>query len=980
MSVNVAVNWLDAFKVKRCFTNALCFVICFLYVMHCAYAQTDDAVSPAPKKIVSNQPMSIAFDETHTLDIADILSAHRDLSWQAFENRSPNFGFVLNTLWLHVPLQDLSANRAWLLELGYPLLDEVDVYFVDQGEVVQHYSAGDQRAFNARMILHRNYLFDFPELNLTSSDLYVKVRSEGAMQVPLTIWDKEYFWQQEQTSLLVKGAFFGVVLVMIFYNLFVFSAVKDQSYLYYIGYAISIFLFQFSMDGLSFQYLWPHLIEWQQLSVVLFICFIAVFRCMFTLTFLHLPARWPAASWLLAILVLLSLLLISVSAFVPYNIAVRLSTALVLPSTLSCLFVGAYLLFKGVRRARYFVSGWLLYFVGAVAYALAKMGVIPLNNFTEYFLQIGIMAELVLFSMALADGINLERREKLQAQKVSIQNLERFKSLYDNAVEGIYQSDLSGNMLGANPAMARMLGYQSPQEFLDDFSKRGVGEFLDGGHYQDLTRNIMEKGKIHHFEIKGYRRDGQACWMSISAKVIPGKKFGGDAIVEGFVFDITQRKRNEEQLLFLSRHDPLTGLVNRREFESRLQMALDEVHYQDETHALLLLDLDQFKLVNDTCGHVAGDELLRQVTVLLRDSTRGGDVLARLGGDEFGIVLTNCSEVNASNVADKIRAQVQSMRFEWDGRVFSLAVSIGLVKLCKSIDSVKELINIADAACNSAKESGRNRVYVYDPATSDLAYHQTQMQWAARISESIERNLFQLYVQPIVSISGGEGSGASYEVLLRLKYDGEMVFPGTFLPAAERYNLMPKVDRWVVRNLFSWMAEHPEKTVSISDISINLSGLTLGDKEFPGYLREQFQRYKIPTEKICFEITETIAVTNLSSTLKFIEEFQSIGCSFSLDDFGSGFSSYGYLKNLPVDYLKIDGAFVKDMESSEIDCAMVESINRIGHVMGKKTIAEFVENDQISVMLQKIGVDYAQGYGISKPFPIDDIKAASSHS
>lgn len=328
-------------------------------------------------------------------------------------------------------------------------------------------------------------------------------------------------------------------------------------------------------------------------------------------------------------------------------------------------------------------------------------------------------------------------------------------------------------------------------------------------------------------------------------------------------------------------------------------------------------------------------------------------------------------------VAEKIRNQIQSMRFEWDARTFSLAGSVGLVHLMADMDSVKEVINLADAACHTAKEFGRNRVHVYDPADSRLASHQTHMQWASRIAESIEHDYFQLYVQPIVSVAADAFLGKSYEVLLRLNYNGELVFPGTFLPAAERYNLMPQVDRWVVRNLFQWMADNSDKLDGIADISVNLSGLTLGDKEFPAFLREQFKHFGIAPGKVCFEITETIAVTNLGSTLKFIEEFRAIGCSFSLDDFGSGFSSYGYLKNLPVDYLKIDGAFVKDMESSEIDSAMVESINRIGHVMGKKTIAEFVENDGILEGLRRIGVDYAQGYGISKPFPIHEIEVTS---
>ncbi|MCK5789352.1 MAG: EAL domain-containing protein [Ketobacter sp.] len=953
---------------------------CFVLFVCSLSAAVYSAPSHASGSI--DNPLLLSGDLHHDasgrLQIDDVLARGDELDWENMPAKTLNLGFNTDAVWLRVPVPGGLQGDGFLLEVGYALLDQLDVYFVVDGGVVQKVSTGDQRSFWQRPIWHRNYLMPLPEMKADRWQLYVRVQSEGSVEVPLRIWERDAFWNLEQGTLLVKGAFAGILLVMVLYNIFVFLVVRDQSYLYYVGYGFSILLFQLSIDGLAYQYMWPDLKGWHQSSIVLFVCFAAVFRCMFTIAFLNLPSRWSAAAWVLSAVVTVALLLASLSVVIPYNLAIKLAALLVLPSTMLCLGVGAILLYQGLRRARYFVAGWLVYFVGAALFALSKMGWLPVNLWTEYLLQVGVTVEIVLFSMALADSINLERREKQQAQRQSIQNLERYRSLYENAVEGIYQSDIDGRLIAVNPAMAAMLGYSAPEEMIQEYLRRDVSEFLDESDYHALTRQIMEKGKIQNFEIKGFRRDGQVCWMSVSAKVISGIEWDRDAIVEGFVFDITQRKRNEEQLMFLSRHDPLTGLVNRREFESRLHQALEEVHHQGEHHTLLLLDLDQFKLVNDTCGHMAGDELLRQVTLLLRQLTRGGDVLARLGGDEFAILLTNCSEHSAVAVAEKIRTQIQNLRFEWDDRLFNPAGSVGLVHLMQHMDSVKEVINLADAACHTAKNSGRNRVHVYDPEDKRLASHQTQLEWAARISESIENDYFTLYVQPIQALSGDLFSGKSYEVLLRLRYQGELVFPGTFLPAAERYNLMPQVDRWVVRNLFHWLSQNAEKQLGIADVSVNLSGLTLGDNEFPGFLREQFKRYGIAPEKICFEITETIAVTNLSSTLKFIEEFRDLGCSFSLDDFGSGFSSYGYLKTLPVDYLKIDGAFVKDMVESEIDRAMVESINRIGHVMGKKTIAEFVENDSIAELLRRIGVDYAQGYGISKPFPIDEIEAIQS--
>lgn len=434
-------------------------------------------------------------------------------------------------------------------------------------------------------------------------------------------------------------------------------------------------------------------------------------------------------------------------------------------------------------------------------------------------------------------------------------------------------------------------------------------------------------------------------------------------------------------------HDPLTGLLNRREFEQCLDQAIADVRASDRTHILGYLDLDCFKIVNDTCGHAAGDELLRQVATLFKGHLRASDLLARLGGDEFGILLQHCPLEEARQVAERLRSSIAALRFCWQGRVFAIGVSIGLTAVTESYGSSAGLLNTADAACYAAKNRGRNRIQVYEADDRELLQQQGQVRWVAQITDALERDRFQLYYQAIVPVAELqdasdqeiglclEAATTHYEVLLRLMDDdGRLVPPSAFLPAAERYGMMQAIDRWVLTTL---CRQHRERcwrglateTCSSWLYSVNLSGASLNDDQFVEFVRHQLACFSIAPSLLCFEITETVAISNLTRAVKLIDQLRAIGCSFALDDFGSGMSSFGYLKNLPVDYLKIDGNFIKSLVSSPVDLAMVEAINRIGHLMGIKTVAEFVETESILTKVMELGIDYAQGYKIAVPLP-----------
>jgi diguanylate cyclase (GGDEF)-like protein len=452
-------------------------------------------------------------------------------------------------------------------------------------------------------------------------------------------------------------------------------------------------------------------------------------------------------------------------------------------------------------------------------------------------------------------------------------------------------------------------------------------------------------------------------------------------------YDSMQDKVNDatKMLRYQTQHDDLTGLINRREFEARLERSLKSVHDNNAQHVFCYLDLDQFKLVNDTCGHAAGDELLKQISLLLANRMRDRDTLARLGGDEFGLLLENCSLSDASQITNALLKLVRDYRFMFDDKIFNVGVSIGLVVINSSFESVSDVIHAADMACYSAKKAGRNQSFLFNAGDVEVKQRRSGVEAIADLTDEIDDRQFVLFCQPILPLSTVAPFTSSlpfaphvpmqqhYEILIRkIGADGKMLLPTTFISSAERYHLMPNIDRWVIKQTFSTYRQLLNKSQDKCNyaFSINLSGTSLGDKSLLGYIREQFAIYAIPPETICFEITETAAIVNLKNTIHLFTALRKMGCKFALDDFGSGMSSFMYLKNFEVDFLKIDGSFVKEMDLNKIDHAMVRSIHSIAEAMNIKTVAEFVENDAILQELKNIGVHYGQGMYLGAPIPI----------
>jgi diguanylate cyclase (GGDEF)-like protein/PAS domain S-box-containing protein len=550
---------------------------------------------------------------------------------------------------------------------------------------------------------------------------------------------------------------------------------------------------------------------------------------------------------------------------------------------------------------------------------------------------------------------------------------ERLRVTLNSIGDAVITTDTTGHVTYLNPVAEAVTGWRMEEAIgLPVPSVFHIVNEMTDEIAQNPVELVLRNEKISGLEEYTTLIQRGGARIPIEDSAAPIRDAQGAILGAVLVFhDVTQARKMAAEMTHQATHDALTGLINRREFERRLEHAIETGRQEDAQHTMLYLDLDQFKIVNDTCGHVAGDELLRQLTAVMQGKLRKGDTLARLGGDEFGVLLENCATEPANRIADLLRRTVGDFHFTWLDKTFPIGVSIGLITFSNGGVGRADILRMADAACYVAKDTGRNRIHVYTPGDKEVAQRSGEMGWISRIQKALDEQRFILYSQKILALGNGANGGAHYEVLLRMQdEEGILVPPMAFIPAAERYGLMPLLDRWVIQTAFSLHADRHVPGTPADTCTINLSGTSICDEYFLEFVKDQFARHKVSPHSICFEVTETSAITNLSQAAALIRDLKAIGCRFALDDFGSGMSSFAYLKHLPVDYLKIDGGFVKDMLDDPIDYAMVESINHIGHVMGILTIAEFVENDAILEALQKIGVDFAQGYGVERPRPI----------
>jgi diguanylate cyclase (GGDEF)-like protein/PAS domain S-box-containing protein len=857
---------------------------------------------------------------------------------------------------------DNPNEEHYFLTVGNPQLDYVDVFLLDEKDrILGSYLMGSNRDYSKRAFKYRTFITPISAEQQTVT-VFIRINDDGPLVFPLDLDKQSSMVEREQLLLAIIGFISGGLTLLACYFFITYIFMRSPVRFWFALSSAAFLLLFLNTKGVLGQ-ITGITAYISNLSCALFgLLLLTSAKVSFTILE-RVPTVWRYALYSFGFMTL------GMAFSSDSGLQITFSA---LMAALSGTLIGllAFFYHKPDKKTANLVSllGLTFIAIGGFGQVTLFLSGIPLTQQISLIFTVLIMLGIMIIALAIEAHERVLTYRRNMQQQLAIKDLQHFYDLFRNSAEGLYTSSLDGQLISVNPAMCSLFGYIDEAEMLREIHNAAQFYAIP----QDraiMLGEIHKSGKVIGKEIKGVRKDGSEFWFAISGQI---KREHDKEYLFGSISDVTERKQSNISLEYLATHDSLTGVYNRREFERRLQSGLLRAQNYNSDLTLLYMDLDQFKVVNDTCGHKAGDLLIKQLSQKLDAVVMGKGILARLGADEFGVLLEGDNAQMAYLLANKLLNTVQEFSFIWENRIFTLGISIGQVPWQPNINSPEQLLSMADSACYLAKERGRNQVHTYAAQDKHMQRYESEMSWVSHINHALENNSFELYYQHYQALSKPI-EGHHYEILLRMRdQKGNIVLPSTFLPAAERYNLTGNIDRWVVENYFCWLADNPQHKAELMRVSINLSGHSLADKELKLFVLNAFEKYKIPYTKVCFEITESMAILKIDETLEFINTFHKLGCLFALDDFGSGFSSYSYLKNLPVDQVKIDGSFVKDILVDPIDMAMVNSIKDVAKAMGMETVAEFVESTEIMVELGKMGVDFAQGYGVAKPHALAD--------
>jgi diguanylate cyclase (GGDEF)-like protein/PAS domain S-box-containing protein len=864
-----------------------------------------------------------------------------------------------NAVWAKVSIQHKGQYALSLTLLASNInANDVEGYVVDEQDTIR-------RIYNQKPKHQNGHKIEFFLLPGESIDVYVSASDIGPTYLPLTLWEQDTINASLATYEWHQTLFVGLLLGLICYFFITYFVQRNAARFWFSISMTLCLVFVVQLQGARLS----GLEEWiNGTSLVLFCTSLALLAAA-KVTHHMLPritTHYRRINYALPVMNLFITLFLS--TYIGLIASGSITVTWLLMQTYFCMK------FKDRRQtlpSYLYACGWLMLAILCVVFAVRFLSETPPSAYASFAALLTVSTALMLAGVAIETGERGVRIREFTHQEKRIANLRQFYDLFRNSAEGLYTSTLQGNLLSVNPAMCQLFGYEDEESMLNQATSTS-SFYAHPEDRQALLADLLETNSVLGREIRGKRRDGSEFWFSISCQI---HREGGEEFLYGSIFDVTERKQSSLSLEYLATHDSLTGVLNRREFERKLQHILN--HHNDMDHlGLLYLDLDRFKLVNDSCGHQAGDELIKDIATLIHDMVGNKGEVARLGGDEFAVLCNELDEDETFICANKLLHAIQDYRFFYENKIFTLGVSIGFLYTDEFNATTEQLISMADAACYIAKERGRNQIHRYSPDDDSVKRYESELSWLSRINHALQHDRFVLFCQPYQSLSDSTDN-LYFEVLIRMLDDNDKILtPNHFLPTAERYNLGDKIDHWVIEHTFQWLHKNPDIQKRIGRCNINLSGQSLANKELKLTILNAFEKYGIPYDKICFEITETMAVVRLEETLDFIKTFRQLGSHFALDDFGSGFSSYSYLKNLPVDCVKIDGSFIRELLRDPVNQAMVTSINDIAKAMKMQTVAEFVEDEATLIQLGKIGVDFAQGYAVSKPIKLNELGIA----
>lgn len=928
-------------------------------------------------KVSFNEPLRYQLTETNVTwqDIDADPELHH--SWVSNRRQNPSFRMENQALWLTSAIKNATQDpMTVIIDFDYALADEVDFYAIDNSNdrPIKQVETGTDYDFSRRELPYRTFAFELTLQPDQEVNLYLRIVDSASIFATWNLWNKEVFVAKKLTDSIFEGLLLGLLIVFATISLLTYAGLREKQHLFFGSFIATFTLLVAILNGSAYKYLWPTSPEVNQSSVYVCAGLVLLFLSLFSKQSHKHEDKSKTVEYLQFLATLLSITVI----FQPLIAPIKLHLPITVGATIGVILIGSgcayWRLYKRGLQAGSHAVIWTIFLCGGLLLTLSRYDILAGLSFGEKEAAAAMALACAIFSFTLVRRIKVEKEEKEQAKSRAAETLQQYFDIYQNAVEGLFTVSKSGRLISANPQLISMLGYQNLADLRRAVASEGPGKVIgDVDMAKQLLNEVIQKGALMSREIQGLKKDGAHLWGLMSMRMSNAAGDDQEEYIQGAVVDITEKHQAYQKLAYMATHDSLTGVLNRAEFEKKLYSALTDLKQDNLPSTMLYLDLERFKLINDSSGHMAGDSLLRQISDQLKSVLKGQGVLARLGGDEFAILLNGINGNEAFVIAYRIVETVKEFRFLWEEQIYTIGVSIGMKELSIEDSSLNQIFTSADAACYVAKEKGRNRIHIYCDEDIDVKHHQSQMEWISILNNALDNDKFILYYQLIVPLKS-QPEPLHYEILLRMRDDeNNIVPPDTFIPAAERYNLMTSIDRWVLRAYFRWLSQNREHMQALHLCSINLSGSSIADPAFREVVEQLFVEFMIPHNKICFEITESIAIINLNATQDFINQFKQLGCQFSLDDFGTGFSSYGYLKNLAVDQIKIDGSFVKDLKVDPIDRAMVNSINEVAKAIGMDTVAEFVESDAILDELRDIGVDYAQGFSIHRPSPLSQL-------